>query len=118
MAPGIVIVAAGFFLMGVGGLVSPLLIVRQFGMQTDSAAARSEVRAVYGGFGIAASALLVWCLAQPTAPPFVLLTLALALAGMAAGRFVSAALDRSFPRVAVLYTAVELIAAALLLWPA
>jgi Domain of unknown function (DUF4345) len=51
------------------------------------------VRAVYGGFGVAIAGLLV---AAPTTAmaPGIYLTVAVALAGMAGGRVVSAVIER------------------------
>jgi hypothetical protein len=48
------------FLAGMGSvaLVKPALIWKPFGVAPTTPAARNEVRAVYGGFGLAVAALL------------------------------------------------------------
>ncbi len=88
------VVAVGFALMGAAALVRPALIWRPFGVVPETVAARSEVRAVYGGFGLALAALLV--AADNGATEFrdgVLVTVAVSLFGMAAGRAVSGVLE-------------------------
>src|SRR6266849_5945598 len=84
------VVALFFLAMGLVGLAAPERIVAPFGTPVLSGDGRNEVRAVYGGFGIAIGALL---LAAP-AEPGVRLCVAVALAGMAGGRLVAAALER------------------------
>jgi hypothetical protein len=85
------LVAAFFAGLGVIALVRPALVWWPFGVAPTTVAARSEVRAVYGGFGLAVAALLV--LADNEATAFrdgVLVAVAISLFGMAAGRVVSA----------------------------
>jgi hypothetical protein len=84
-----------FFLgMGVVALADPARITAIFGMPALTAEARNEVRAVYGGFGVAMAAVLFAALRLPTIRPGVLLCAAAALAGMAGGRIVAAAIER------------------------
>jgi hypothetical protein len=88
-------VAATFALMAVVALGRPRDVLAQFGVSVDSAEGRNEVRAVYGGFGLAVTALLaVAALGDPGTREGILVTVAFALAGMAAGRLISAALER------------------------
>ncbi|MFJ9851252.1 DUF4345 family protein [Streptomyces sp. NPDC101150] len=78
-----------FFLgMGLYGLAAPAALVRPFGIRLGGPAARTEVRAVYGGFGVAMAALLGWAAAGPGDPlrRGVVLAVAVALLGMGAGR--------------------------------
>ncbi|TJZ52213.1 DUF4345 domain-containing protein [Streptomyces piniterrae] len=78
-----------FFLgMGLYGLAAPTALVRPFGIGLGGAAARTEVRAVYGGFGVAMAALLGWAAAGPTDAlrRGAVLAVAVALLGMAGGR--------------------------------
>jgi hypothetical protein len=82
-----------FFGMGVVGLAAPERIGATFG-QVLTPAGRNEVRAVYGGFGVMMAVVLAWGLASPALRPGVFLTVAAALAGMALGRLVSAAVER------------------------
>ncbi|NAS25866.1 DUF4345 domain-containing protein [Herbidospora sp. NEAU-GS84] len=83
----IAVVAIFFAGMGVYGLVAPEKLVAPFGMRVTSADGRSEVRAVYGGFGLAtAAALILAALDASTLRDGVLVAVALALGGMAVGR--------------------------------
>lgn len=88
------VVAVGFALMGAAALIRPAVIWRPFGVVPETVAARSEVRAVYGGFGLALAALLL--AADGATADFrdgVLVTVAVSLFGMAAGRAVSALVE-------------------------
>ena len=112
----VLVVLAGLFAaMGAAGLVVPGRVVRQFGVRRLSRDGRSEVRAVYGGFGLATAAALLLAAAEPRFREGVTLAVGLALAGMAAGRVASAVADRGMSRTAGLYLAVEA-AGALALW--
>jgi hypothetical protein len=92
--PPIAIVALFFAGMGIAALVRPALIWAPFGAAPTTPAARSEVRAVYGGFGLAIAALLVTADSASAAHrEGVLVAVAIALVGMAAGRLVSAVLE-------------------------
>jgi hypothetical protein len=84
------------FFVGIGlmALASPESITRTFGITTLTDAGRNEVRAVYGGFGLAVAALLVVALNDPTLRAGVLLAIAASVGGMAAGRLVAAAVER------------------------
>ena len=53
-------VAVFFFGMGLVGLVRPRFIPAMFGLHETTAEARSEVRAVYGGFGVMIALALAW----------------------------------------------------------
>jgi hypothetical protein len=111
----IVLAACGFALMGIGAIVKPNVVTQQFGIPQLSVAGRSEVRGVYGGFGLAMAAILVVGLVSPDLRTGITITAAVALLGMAAGRIISALIDRSLPRVALLYLVIEVIMGALLL---
>lgn len=92
----VTIVTAVFFTgMGIYALATPARLMAPFGIALDSATARSEVRAVYGGFGVATGAVLAVAVADPQLRPGVLTAVAAALAGMAFGRLVSALDGRS-----------------------
>ena len=107
--------ALAFALMGIGALVSPTVVTRQFGIPSLTPDGRSEVRAVYGGFGLAIAAVLVYAIVDPELRTGIALTVAVALFGMAAGRLISAVLDRSLSKVAALYLVIELVGGALLI---
>jgi len=88
------IVIVFFAGMGLLGLASPESITRTFGTPILTDAGRNEVRAVYGGFGIAVAAVLVVALGNPALRAGIMLTIAASLAGMAAGRLVAGAVER------------------------
>ncbi|WP_214411261.1 DUF4345 family protein [Sphaerisporangium fuscum] len=91
----IIVVAVFFFGMGVFGLFAPAALIRRFRMIADSAEARSEVRAVYGGFGVAVGGLLLMALAGAGGMRAgVVVTVAVSLLGMAFGRLVGRAVER------------------------
>ena len=63
-AVAVIGVVAVFFLgMGVYALAAPAALVRPFGITLGESASRSEVRAVYGGFGLAIAGMLVYAVA-------------------------------------------------------
>ncbi|TMA53052.1 MAG: DUF4345 domain-containing protein [Deltaproteobacteria bacterium] len=106
-----VVVALFFLGMGLVGLAAPERVAATFGTPL-SAEGRNEVRAVYGGFGIAIGALLLAAPARPDVP----LCVAVALAGMAGGRLVAAVLEppRRFYPCWFYFTVETLMAVALL----
>ena len=109
----VAVVAIFFAGMGAAALVRPAIIWAPFGVAPTTPAARNEVRAVYGGFGIALAALLV--IADRASAGFrdgVLVAVAVALAGMAAGRIVGFVVEpRSAGRFTVLFGAIEVLLA-------
>jgi len=109
--------ASLFFLaMGLVALVVPERITATFGTPTLTVDGRNEVRAVYGGFGLAIGVLLLAAERLPAIRQGALVAVAVALAGMAGGRLVAAALER--PRTfypAWFYCAVETVGAVALL---
>ncbi|MGI5221066.1 DUF4345 family protein [Nocardia sp. CA-290969] len=115
----LVLAAAGLFFTGMGlyALAAPARLVRPFGITAGTVAGRSEVRAVYGGFGLAVAGALIWS-ATTTGElgRGVVLAVAVALAGMAAGRVISRVLDAPAAFYPVwFYCWVEALAAAALL---
>lgn len=83
-----VIFFAGMALLA---FVRPRAIPGIFGGEAATAPARTEVRAVYGGFGAVAAAILI---AQPSWAYGATLALAAILAGMAAARTLGGILER------------------------
>ncbi|MFC9507258.1 DUF4345 family protein [Streptomyces sp. NPDC057002] len=81
-------VALFFLGMGLFGLVAPRALIRPFGIELTVPEARAEVRAVYGGFGVAVGALLALTAlgASGDLRSGVVITVAVSLAGMAFGR--------------------------------
>ncbi|WP_330185633.1 DUF4345 domain-containing protein [Nocardia sp. NBC_01503] len=110
------LVAVFFLLMGVYALATPAGLAEPFGIVVQTPVARSEIRAVYGGFGIAIAVLLGAAAVDiGDIRRGAVIAVAAALGGMALGRIVSRALDRPvgfYP--SWFYCGVELAAAALL----
>ena len=46
--------------MGVYALAAPAALIRPFGVTPETPTSRSEIRAVYGGFGLAIAAVLAY----------------------------------------------------------
>ena len=115
---GLYLGALLFAVMGVGALVVPDRVTEQFDVPTLTIAGRNEVRAVYGGFGIAMAAMLIVASTSMDLRLGVGLTIGVALIGMAVGRLVSAVIDRSLPSRPLMYLVVELLAAAVILYGA
>jgi hypothetical protein len=90
-----VIAVIGVFFAGMGiyALAAPDALIRPFGITLGEAASRSEVRAVYGGFGLAIAAVLAYAAVSADVRTGVSITVGAALAGMAIGRIVSAFVD-------------------------
>ncbi|WP_407662362.1 DUF4345 domain-containing protein [Mycolicibacterium rutilum] len=101
--------------MGIYALAAPAALVRPFGTTLGGATARAEVRAVYGGFGLAIAGVLGYAVVADDVRTGVLLTVGAALAGMALGRLISAVVDDRTPFYPNwFYAVVEAVAAALL----
>ena len=118
MALAVIGVIGVFFAgMGVYALAAPTAIIRPFGTTLGGAASRSEIRAVYGGFGVAIAGVLAYASFQDgDIRKGILITVGAALAGMAFGRLVSAVVDSRtafYPNW--FYCLVEIVAAATLL---
>ncbi len=116
MAVAVIAVIGVFFAgMGVYALAAPAALIRPFGITLTEATSRSEVRAVYGGFGLAIAGVLAYAAVEPDVRTGILFTVGAALAGMAFGRVVSAVVDdRTAFYPNWFYCLVELLAAAAL----
>jgi len=91
---GLISSVAVFFLgMGLYALVAPASLIRPFGVALVLPESRAEVRAVYGGFGLAIAGVLAYAALNPSVGQPILITVAVALAGMALGRLISAVVD-------------------------
>jgi hypothetical protein len=107
--------AGTFYLaLGVAALARPSTLLTGFGLVVAGRDGRNEVRAVYGGFPLAAAALVFSTLAGAPHADGVLLALAGSTLGMALGRVVSAAVDGGIGQLPLIFVFVELIVAALL----
>ena len=110
----IVVVISVFFAgMGIYALAAPAALIRPFGITLGEAASRSEVRAVYGGFGLAIAGVLVYAAINPgDVRTGIVIAVAAALAGMAFGRVAAAVLgDRTSFYPNWFYFLVEAVAA-------
>ncbi|MFD4368108.1 DUF4345 family protein [Rhodococcus sp. NPDC058521] len=112
----ILLVALFFLCMGLYGLTMPDRLTAPFSIAADSATSRTEVRAVYGGFGVAvAVALVLAAFDVGDIGTGVCIAVAAALAGMAFGRIVSALVgDRTGFYPVWFYFVVELVLAGML----
>jgi uncharacterized membrane protein YeaQ/YmgE (transglycosylase-associated protein family) len=116
----VIVLAAVFFAgMGLFALARPAALIRPFGINLPIPESRAEVRAVYGGFGLAIAGMLALAATGHPARDGILITVAAALGGMAFGRLVSGAIDRPkafYPNW--FYFIVEVAGAAALWWAA
>lgn len=111
----VLLVAAFFAGMGAFALARPERVLAIFGTQSLTTDGRNEVRAVYGGFGLAIAALLFAALRAPAWAPGAFLAVAVALFGMAGGRLVSIAIDRSAGRYPWLFAGIEILLGVILM---
>lgn len=96
----VVIIVVGVFFAGMGlyALAAPAALLRPFSMVPGQPTARAEVRAVYGGFGLAMAAVLGYAAVTPgQLRTGIVITVGAALAGMALGRIVSGVIDTRTP---------------------
>lgn len=100
---------AFFFLMGVTALARPANITAYFSLPGIPMDMRNEVRAVYGGFGIAVAGVLASAMQLDAVRSGALLTIGVALLGMAWGRAVSFAVDRNAGRWPVVFFGTEIV---------
>jgi Domain of unknown function (DUF4345) len=91
------VIAVFFVGMGLYALAAPAALIRPFGVTPETPTSRSEIRAVYGGFGLAIAAVLACAAVEPAHRTGILITVGAALAGMAFGRIVSAVIDERTP---------------------
>ena len=106
-ALGLVLLGTAFTSMGIGALVAPCAIVRLFGTPSLSRDGRNEVRAVYGGYGVAMGVVVAAAAIRPELRDGVLLTVGVALLGMAAGRLIACVTDRGWGPIPRLFCVLE-----------
>ncbi|WP_405489224.1 DUF4345 domain-containing protein [Nocardia sp. NBC_00511] len=114
-----VLAAVGMFFAGMGiyALAVPAALARPFGIAVQDAVSRSEIRAVYGGFGLAIAGVLWWSASGvDDMRSGAAVTVGVALAGMAAGRVLSRLVDTATAFYPIwFYCLVEAIGAAVVL---
>jgi Domain of unknown function (DUF4345) len=111
---GVIAGALFFGAIGVTAMVRPTNLLRDFTIVAPEPESRNEIRGVYGGFPLMVSGLLFFSLTRPDLSDGILLALALCSTGMAAGRIVSAVIDRTMGKHPALWMALELIVAVLI----
>ncbi|MBP2322728.1 hypothetical protein JOF56_003113 [Kibdelosporangium banguiense] len=112
----ITVVALFFAGMGVFALAAPQALVAPFRISLQGGEGRAEVRAVYGGFGVAIAGLLTFAAIEPSRATGIVVTVAAAVLGMAFGRLVSRVFDRPAAFYPIwFYFWVEILAGAILL---
>src|SRR5215831_2638506 len=79
--------------MGLLALARPERITTTFGTSSLTAEGRNEVRAVYGGFGLAVAAILALTFSSPLGHG-IQVAVGISLLGMAGGRLVAALVER------------------------
>lgn len=111
----VVLVAAFFAAMGLVALAWPTRVLAYFGTRELTRDGRNEVRAVYGGFGLAIAGLLLASFGLPGIRNGILTTIAVALLGMAGGRLIATLLDGPPGFYPWLFFSVEIVLASLLI---
>ena len=110
MQISIIVIGSLFFsIMGIVALLSPTFVTGLFGEAEIGADMRNEVRAVYGGFGLAIGALLLLSLWFPGVQNGILLTVGVALLGMALGRLTSFLIEPAVGKFPLVFTFVEVL---------
>ena len=113
----VALIAAVLFLgMGITALVRPEFVTSLFAMPTLNADMKNEVRAVYGGFGIAMAMVLAFGSAWEILRPGIQITAGAALVGMALGRVFSLAVDKAIGRNPFIFLILEFVMGSLLLY--
>jgi hypothetical protein len=112
----VLLTAAFFGAMAIYALVRPADVLSRFGVAVATSDGRNEVRAVYGGFGLAVAAMLVYAaVAGGRSALWIPSVVAISLAGMALGRLISLALESERgSKVVWQFLLVEVVLAALL----
>ncbi|MFD0360913.1 DUF4345 family protein [Nocardia sp. GCM10030253] len=106
-----------FCAMGVFAIAAPAALARPFDITVETPTSRSEIRAVYGGFGIAVAAILWWAASGNTdMHAGIVIGVGVSLAGMAFGRLLSRLFDTATSFYPIwFYFCVEALGAGLLI---
>lgn len=112
-ARGVLMVAAvAFAVIGIGFLIAPTAWARAIEIAVSTATGRTDVRATYGGFVLAAGIFLAVCAVHTEWIRPGLVACALILAGFAAGRLVGLVMEGSLSRLMLVFLAIELVGTA------
>ncbi|MBM4212069.1 MAG: DUF4345 domain-containing protein, partial [Gammaproteobacteria bacterium] len=79
-----------------------------------TASGKNEVRPVYSGFGLAMALMLFIVLKVSAMRTGILITVTVALTGIASGRVISAFIDKVIGKIPIFYLLLEIIFSALL----
>ncbi len=109
-------VALFFLIMGLWALLFPDSLADLVGFTLDVDRGPNEIRAVYGGFGVAMAGMAWWAVLSSPPATGLLTALGIALIGMAAGRAVSMVFEGHLPTFGLLTGTGELILACALFW--
>ena len=109
-------IAIFFLLMGLVGLVRPKSITDYFYVPEITSDMRNEIRAVYGGFGVAIFGLLIASTRIDSLRDGILITVAFSVLGMAAGRIISFIIERPKGPYPYIYFVGEIMMGAVLLY--
>lgn len=112
---GVLAVAVFFALMGLNAVFDPQGTLRFFSPPLFGADMRNEVRAVYGGYGLAVAGLLLATFRWPAIATGARLAIAVSLLGMAGGRAISLLMEPTSTNWPLVFIGVEVALAALLL---
>ena len=115
MTIGILVNAIFFLSMGVSALVRPSSVISFVKLVPETVDARNEVRAVYGGFGVVVSVLLIYSAYNSDIRSGALIAVAASLLGMALGRIISLFIEKP-GKWPIVFMFMESALAGLLLW--
>jgi hypothetical protein len=104
----LLLTAAALAVIGIGFLIAPTSWARAIEVVVASPTGRTDVRATYGGFVLAAGVFLAVCAANADWIRPGLLACALILAGFAGGRLVGWAAEGTLSRLMAFFLVVEL----------
>ena len=104
----LLLTAAALAVIGIGFLIAPTSWARAIEVVVSSPTGRTDVRATYGGFVLAAGVFLAVCAANTDWIRPGLLACALILAGFAGGRLVGWAAEGTLSRLMTFFLVVEL----------
>ena len=108
---GVIIAALFFAAIGLTAMIRPHNLLEGFSIETKALDSRNEMRGVYGGFPLAVSGLLLFSLTRSDLSNGILVALCACSAAMAAGRIISAVIDRAIGKTPLLWACLELIIA-------
>jgi hypothetical protein len=100
--------------IGISAMVRPVNLLQGFSIAADAPESRNEIRAAYGGLPLTISTLLIFSLTRPDISNAILFAVTACSKRFSIGRVISAVIDRPFRRVPILWTALELVVAAMI----